>query len=96
MATTVLEMMLANNLTANATVLTQICFQAASQNNFSMCKSLDLANRRVANVNGAYGKWLNRRNAQGRKRVIQPRFNVSVPRAHVSKSAPTLRERSER
>ncbi|KAH8045090.1 hypothetical protein JL722_14401 [Aureococcus anophagefferens] len=26
-------------------------------------KSLDLANRRVANVNGAYGKWLNRRNA---------------------------------
>ena len=40
MATTVLEMMLANNLTANATVLTQICFQAASQNNFSMCSEI--------------------------------------------------------
>ncbi|KAH8067261.1 hypothetical protein JL721_7667 [Aureococcus anophagefferens] len=33
-------MMLANNLTANATVLTQICFQAASQNNFSMCSEI--------------------------------------------------------
>ena len=33
---------------------------------------------------------------QGRKRVIQRRFNVSVPRACVSKTAPTLRERSER
>ena len=34
--------------------------------------------------------------AQGRKRVIQRRFNVSVPRARVSETAPTLRERSER
>ena len=33
---------------------------------------------------------------QGRKRVIQRRFNVSVPRARVSQIAPTLRERSER
>ena len=34
--------------------------------------------------------------AQGSKRVIQRRFNVSVPRARVSEPAPTLRERSER
>ena len=34
--------------------------------------------------------------ARGRKRVIQRRFNVSVPRARVSETAPTLRERSER
>jgi len=33
---------------------------------------------------------------RGRKRVIQRRFNVSVPRARVSKTTPTLRERSER
>ena len=33
---------------------------------------------------------------RGGKRVIQRRFNVSVPRARVSKTAPTLRERSER
>ena len=33
---------------------------------------------------------------QGRKRVIQRRFNVSVPRARVLETAPTLRERSER
>ena len=33
---------------------------------------------------------------QGRKRVIQRRFNVSVPRARISERAPTLRERSER
>ena len=33
---------------------------------------------------------------QGRTRVIQRRFNVSVPRARVSETAPTLRERSER
>ena len=32
----------------------------------------------------------------GRKRVIQRRFNVSVPRARVLETAPTLRERSER
>ena len=32
----------------------------------------------------------------GRTRVIQSRFKVSVPRARVSKTAPTLRERSER
>ena len=32
---------------------------------------------------------------QGGKRVIQRRFNVSVPRARVSETAPTLRERSE-
>ena len=35
-------------------------------------------------------------NEQGRKRVIQRRFNVSVSRARVSETAPTLRERSER
>ena len=34
--------------------------------------------------------------AQGRKRVIQRLFNVSVPRARVSETVPTLRERSER
>ena len=33
---------------------------------------------------------------QGRKRMIQRRFNVSVPRTRVSKPAPTLREHSER
>ena len=33
---------------------------------------------------------------QGRKRVIQLSFNVIVPRARVSETAPTLRERSER
>ena len=33
---------------------------------------------------------------QGSKRVIQRRFNVNVPRARVSETAPTLRERSER
>ena len=33
---------------------------------------------------------------QGRKRALQRRFNVSVPRARVSGTAPTLRERSER
>ena len=33
---------------------------------------------------------------RGRKRVIQHRFNVSVPRARVSETGPTLRERSER
>ena len=33
---------------------------------------------------------------EGRKRVIQRRFNMSVPRARVSETAPTLRERSER
>jgi predicted unusual protein kinase regulating ubiquinone biosynthesis (AarF/ABC1/UbiB family) len=32
----------------------------------------------------------------GRTRVIQRRFNVSVPRARVSETAPTLRDRSER
>ena len=32
----------------------------------------------------------------GSKRVIQPRFNVSVPRARVPKKASTLRDRSER
>ena len=32
---------------------------------------------------------------QGSKRVIQRRFNVSVPRARVSKTASTRRERSE-
>ena len=33
---------------------------------------------------------------QGSERVIQRRFNVSVPRARVSETAPTLRYRSER
>jgi predicted nucleic acid-binding Zn ribbon protein len=32
----------------------------------------------------------------GRKRVIQRRFNLSVPRARVPETAPKLRERSER
>ena len=32
----------------------------------------------------------------GRKRVIQRRFNVSVPRARVPEKASTLRDRSER
>ena len=32
----------------------------------------------------------------GSKRVIQRRFNVSVPRARVPRKAPTLRDRSER
>ena len=32
----------------------------------------------------------------GSKRVIQRRFNVSVPRARVPEKASTLRERSER
>ena len=36
------------------------------------------------------------RSPQGSKRVIQRRFNVSVARARVSETAPTLRERSER
>ena len=45
--------------------------------------------------------WLSRedvlgRAIQGRKRVIQRRFNVSVPRARVSGTASTRRERSER
>ena len=34
--------------------------------------------------------------ATGQDRVIQRRFNVSVPRARVSETAPTLRKRSER
>ena len=34
--------------------------------------------------------------APGQERVIQCRFNVSVPHARVSELAPTLRERSER
>ena len=33
---------------------------------------------------------------QGRTRVIQRRFNLSVPRARVPETAPMLRERSER
>ena len=39
---------------------------------------------------------LARRAAQGRTRVIQRRFNVSVPRARVLEKASTLRDRSER
>ena len=39
---------------------------------------------------------LRRRGRLGRKRVIQRRFNVSVPRARVPKKASTLRGRSER
>ena len=51
--------------------------------------------RRVALESG--GTFANDfRGAQGSKRVIQRRFNVSVPRARVSETAPTLRERSER
>ena len=37
-----------------------------------------------------------RRGLLGRKRVIQRRFNVSVPRARVPGKASTLRDRSER
>ena len=44
----------------------------------------------------ALGKLREARARQGRKRVIQRRFKVSVPRARVSETAPTLRERSER
>jgi hypothetical protein len=36
------------------------------------------------------------RDSQGRTRVIQRRFNVSVPRARVLGKASTLRDRSER
>ena len=36
------------------------------------------------------------RRRPGQKRVIQRRFNVSVPRARVPKKASTLRDRSER
>ena len=36
------------------------------------------------------------RGRQGRKRVIQRRFNVSVPRARVPEKSSTLRDRSER
>ena len=43
----------------------------------------------------AYGN-LTRSADQGRTRVIQRRFNVSVPRARVLKKASTLRDRSER
>ena len=46
---------------------------------------------RAAHASYAADRW-----GQGSKRVIQRRFNVSVPRARVSKTAPTLRERSER
>ena len=45
---------------------------------------------------GAPRRLLQLGEAQGSKRVIQRRFNVSVPRARVSETAPTLRERSER
>ena len=41
-------------------------------------------------------EWYSTARAQGSKRVIQRRFNVSVPRARVSETVPTLRERSER
>ena len=50
--------------------------------------------RRVALESG--GTFANDfRGTQGRKRVIQRRFNVSVPRARVPGKASTLRERSE-
>ena len=39
------------------------------------------------------GDWI--RSEQGRKRVIQVRFNMSVPRARVPEKASTRRERSE-
>ena len=45
---------------------------------------------------GVAKHWRDLGGTQGRKRVIQRRFNVSVPRARVSEPAPTLRERSER
>ena len=38
----------------------------------------------------------NRRDDRGRTRVIQRRFNVSIPRARVLEKTSTLRDRSER
>ena len=74
-------------------------FFAVRQSNFSITGG--------GTVNGGGAKWNNdaRRahflefffcSDQGRKRVIQRRFNVSVPRASVLQKASTLRERSER
>ena len=48
-----------------------------------------------ASVHDAMADGRDRRHL-GRKRVIQRRFNVSVPRARVPGKAPTLRDRSER
>ena len=48
---------------------------------------MDRVRSRVAMHLGAY---------QGRKRVIQVRFNMSGPRARFPKNASTRRERSER
>jgi hypothetical protein len=45
---------------------------------------------------GTSGEGRSDRSDQGRTRVIQRRFNVSVPRARVPKKASTRRDRSER
>ena len=50
----------------------------------------------VADVGDAAPNELVIRVQQGRKRVIQDRFNTSVPRAIVPETASTRRERSER
>ena len=50
----------------------------------------------VADVGDAAPNELVVRVQQGRKRVIQDRFNTSVPRAIVPGKASTRRERSER
>ena len=57
-------------------------------------KTLFLANAYSVGKENAFDAAI--RASQGSKRVIQRRFNVSVPRARVSETAPTLRERSER
>ena len=54
----------------------------------------DAAARRAEGVAEAQAAAL--RVDLGRKRVIQRRFNVSVPRARVTRKTSTLRDRSER
>ena len=59
------------------------------------------APHRVANVAATVGVAANfvdatNRDRQGRKRVIQVRFNMSIPRARVLEKASALRGRSER
>ena len=64
-----------------------------------------LVRRRVDGLGGALRgrvdvrrrrRAVDARAAQGSKRVIQRRFNVSVPRARVPEKASMLRDRSER
>ena len=58
----------------------------------------DAVGRALAAVDpvGLLSSWAAFCRAQGRKRVIQRRFNMSVPRARVPEKASTRRERSER